>query len=305
MRFRSKALGFLIVMVLARRAGAQGSDSSYSIRQGKLSRSYLLHTPPSSAARPAPLVILLHGRLGTGPSMAQTTHFNRLADRVGAVVAYPTGFERSWADGRGFTPADVHHLDDVGFMVAVIDDVARRRGIDRHRVYVAGFSNGAFFTLRLGCELSDRLAGIGVVAATFSDSLLARCHPARPLPVILIEGTLDPLVPYAGGNMPGKRGHVQSAETTAAVWVRANGCSGQFTARALPDSAGDGTIVKEIRYSGCPVGAPIALYRIENGGHAWPGGEAFLPEAEVGKVSRNLDANDALWRFWQEVHSAP
>jgi polyhydroxybutyrate depolymerase len=290
--------------VLAPRAEAQGTDSTYSIERGKLRRTYLLHTPSSSTAH-SPLVILLHGRLGTGPGMARLTGFDRLGDRIGAVVAYPNGVSRSWADGRGFTPADQQQVDDVGFVSALIDDVARRRGIDRGRVYVAGLSNGGFFALRLGCELSDRLAGIGVIAATFSDALMARCHPHRPLPVIVIDGTADPLVPYSGGTMQGKRGHVQSAETTAAVWARVNGCQGQPGSRTLPDTADDGTTVTEMRYGGCPARTPVTLYRIGNGGHAWPGGEVYLPQAVIGKVSRNLDANTELWRFWTGVQSAP
>ena len=302
MRLLSRVVALLMVVVLAPRAQAQGTDSTYSIEQGKLTRTYLLHTPQSSTAHP-PFVILLHGRLGSGPGMARLTGFDRLADRIGAVVAYPNGVSRSWADGRGFTPADQRRVDDVGFIGALIDEVARRRGIDRARVYVAGLSNGGFFSLRLGCELGDRLAGIGVVAATFSDSLLARCHPGRSLPVLVIDGTADPLVPYSGGNMKGKRGHVQSAEATAAVWARLNGCRDQPGSSTLADTAHDGTTVTALRYAGCR--APVILYRIGNGGHAWPGGEAYLPQSVIGKVSRNLDANAELWRFWTEVHSAP
>ena len=292
-------------LALAVTLEAQGSDSSYTIEQHQLVRSYLLHTPPGSIGQHPPLVILLHGRLGNASAMERLTRFNQLADRVGIIVAYPDGVDRSWADGRGATPADQQHVDDVGFISALIDDAARRRGVDPARVYVAGYSNGGFMTLRLGCELSDRLAGLGVVAATFSDSLLARCHPHRPVRLIIIDGTADPLVPYGGGDMQGNRGHVQSAESTVAEWAKLNGCRAQPLSRALPDTAHDGTTVTALRSTGCPAEAGVVLYRIGNGGHTWPGGEASLLEPVLGKLSRNLDANAEFWRSWTEVQSAP
>lgn len=293
-----RRLTLLATLALAPAARAQGSDSVLTLVRDGLQRTYLLHTP-AHLAPSAPLVIVLHGRLGNGSGMARLTHFNRLADSAGIVVAYPDGYHRGWADGRGATAADQRHLDDVGFIGAVIDDISARRGIDRGRVYAAGLSNGGFFTLRLACDLGNRLAGIGVVAATLSDALMGRCQ-GHPLPAMVIDGTSDPLVPYLGGAM-GKRGQVQSAAATADFLARTNGCRQQALARALPDTAHDGTVVSFLAYRGCPAGLPVVLVRVEDGGHAWPGGSPYLPQLVIGKVSGNFDTNRELWHFWQQA----
>jgi len=39
---------------------------------------------------------------------------------------------------------------------------------------------------------------------------------------------------------------------------------------------------------------PVVLYRIEGGGHGWPGGPQFLPVRPIGPIPRHLDATDIL-----------
>lgn len=279
-------------------SAAQNVDSTRSITIGGLERTYLLHLPPNAGARPLPLVVLLHGRLGTGAGMVRLTHFDQVADSAGVVVAYPDGWHRSWADGRMGTPADQHGVDDVAFILAMIDDIAAHSAIDTTRIYAAGISNGGFMTERLACDAGRRFAAVGVVAATFGDSLAARCrlHPA--VAVEFFNGTNDPLVPYDGGELKGDRGHVLSVDGTTALWAEDEACSATPEEEPILDRVHDGTHVMRRTWPECGGRGAVIAFRIEGGGHTWPGGTQYLPKMMVGIASQNLDASRELWSFF-------
>ncbi|MGQ0549026.1 MAG: alpha/beta hydrolase family esterase, partial [Armatimonadota bacterium] len=226
-------------------APAERMESSPgSIVVGGLGRSFRLYVPPShDRMRPAPLVIALHGGGGTGTAMERLTvgGLNRLAARDGFVVAYPDGLERHWNDGRGIDEYRAHreNIDDVGYVAALIDHLAQTHGIDRSRVYAAGISNGGLFSQRLARELAPRIAAIGVVVALMTDKIAVMRAPARPVSVLLMPGTEDPLVPWAGGDVGfrgGRRfGKVLSATETVAAWVALNRCASPPAVALEPD----------------------------------------------------------------------
>jgi len=283
-------------------------SQTVALLTGGLNRSYRLHVPPGNPPRAGrPLVLLLHGHGSTAAGMERLTGFNELADREGILTAYPEGIDRSWADGRGGTPADRRRIDDVHFLGAVIDDVARRTHVDSTRVYVTGISNGGFMTTRVACEMSPKIAAAGPVAATMGESLAATCHPGRPVAMAFIDGDDDPLVPYEGGELTGGRGRVLSARGAAELWARLNTCQTAAPPKTIPpsDVAHDGTSVTLTEFVGCAEHSDVRLFRIGGGGHTWPGGQQYLPVAMVGRTSRNLNANDALWTFFNAHRRAP
>jgi polyhydroxybutyrate depolymerase len=102
-------------------------------------RTYHIHVPPSyDGTRAVPLVVALHGRGGRGAGMMALTHFDRVADHEGFIVVFPDGYRRSWADGRGSTPADRAGLDDVAFIARLIDTLSVTYRIDPGRVFGPG-----------------------------------------------------------------------------------------------------------------------------------------------------------------------
>jgi polyhydroxybutyrate depolymerase len=275
-------------------------DFSGSLSSGGLTRTYQGHLPASYAdAQRLPLVLALHGHGGDGQGMQRLTHLNSLADRHGFIVVYPDGYQKSWADGRGATEADQAGVDDVGFLSALIDTLAGRFKVDRSRVYVTGISNGGFMSERLACDLANKVAAVAAVAATMPTGLAARCAPQRPVPFLLMQGTSDPLVPAQGGDVRGERGTVLSASATAQKWVSIDGCSAPPVTGNEPDVANDGTRVSYETYSGCRDASAVALYLVEGGGHTWPGGLQYLPAALIGKTSRDIDAGEVIWSFFQ------
>jgi polyhydroxybutyrate depolymerase len=272
-------------------------------------RHYHLHVPPGLAAeRAAPLVIALHGGGGSGPQMERFTRLDALADREGFLVAYPSGVERNWYDGRegDFSTAHRERYDDAGFVAAMVDAVDRERRVDRKRVYATGISNGAFFSHYLAATRPDLFAAIAPVVGGIADPFHQRFAPSEPVSVLVIQGTDDPLVPYGGGVVGGRRfrGRLIPTEEAARLWAQANGCDATPEAGELPDTADDECSVRTLRYSGCRAGSAVLLYKLLGGGHTWPGGRQYLPARLIGRVCRDFGANEAIWRFFA-AHAKP
>lgn len=297
-------LGLVLLSILARRISA--NDTGTITIDGR-KRTYEVHVPkPYDASRAVPLVLVLHGRLGNGHGTAGLTHFDSVSDVHGFLVVYPDGLHRSWSDGREASPSEKEGVDDVKFLSLLIDKLSHEYNIDPARVYATGISNGGFMTQRLACDLSDKIAAVGIVAATMGEDTANACHPSRPVPVRMIHGTKDPLVPIGGGALGknGSHGVVLSLEATALKWAKLDGCNPKPAEANLPDTADDGTSVRESVFSGCKAKAEVLVDVVENGGHTWPGGKQYLPAAIIGKTTRNLDASEALWEFFSK-HSLP
>jgi polyhydroxybutyrate depolymerase len=120
-----------------------------------------------------------------------------------------------------------------------------------------------------------------------------------------MHGTNDPLVPFEGGSVHSNAaGPIFSHDSTVNWWVREGGCAGARSERTIADSAGDGTTVTEGKYGLGDQRTEVTDYVIRNGGHTWPGGWQYLPVFMVGKTTRNLDASEVIWAFFQR-HAKP
>ena len=259
-----------------------------------LKRSYLLHIPPTYDPRhPTSLVLAFHGRLGTGKEMERLTNLSDLADKQGFIVVYPNGFGRSWNAGHGTGRSEAKGVDDIMFTVRLLDSLSQTLNIDRHRVYATGFSNGATFVHRLACELAAKIAAIAAVAGTIAPKIGQNCHPNMPVAVLQIHGTADPIVPWEGG-LTGGGGVVESVAATNAGWVARNGCAGEPEVEDLYGG------VSRASYNSCRHGTSVIFYRVEGGGHTWPGGYQYLPKKLIGETNRSWDASQAIWDFFMK-----
>jgi len=292
-------------------APAAAGTTTRRLQHAGIDRSYKLYVPAAPDPKtPRPLLLALHGGFGDGAAMERLTQsgFNRLADQEGFLVVYPDGVEKHWNDGRSQVSYRSHKekIDDVGFLAALIDEIARQFPLDRQRVYATGMSNGAMMCHRLAAELSDRIAAIAPVGGSIPEDLLPRCRPPRPVPVLIISGTADPLVPWAGGDIRGglfgqrSIGRVLSAPAAAEHWARHNGCVAPPAITRLADKdPEDGTQVRQEAYGGGKDGSEVILLAVEGGGHTWPSGWQYLAEAFVGKTCKDVDACAVIWEFFK------
>jgi polyhydroxybutyrate depolymerase len=276
----------------------------WSMEHGGLTRSYRIHIPPSYAPdeRPA-LILAFHGGGGRGRSTERLTGLSELSDREGFVVVYPDGVGRTWNDGRGLErfPAMQQKIDDVGFVSALIDELADRLGIDLGRVYATGISNGGHLSHRLGVELSHRLAAIAPVAATMPTAVAGKT-PSHPLGVIQFFGTEDRNNYWDGGGRAG--GQSLSVPEVMSWWARHNGAADEPVVEHLPDTADDGTHIRRETWPPGRDGVQTVLYAIEGGGHTWPDGWQYMDEAAIGRTTRDINGSAVMWEFFSRHRRA-
>ena len=170
---------------------------------------------------PHPTVIVLHGALGSGAGTAFTTGFSEAVARRGFTAVFPDGINRQWHDGRAGGPDGP---DDVGFIRELVHRLVADGVADQRRIYLAGISNGGMMSFTLVCKAGELFAGVGTVIANMPDGI-GSCAP-RPMPVVMINGTDDPMVPYGGGGvgLGGGRGEVWSVDRTASFFAARDGC---------------------------------------------------------------------------------
>lgn len=267
-------------------------------------RTYLLHLPTSYPTdEEVPLLLAFHGGGGDGEGMEKLTHLSEVSDREGFIVVFPDGMNRQWNDGR---PEINPGVDDISFVLKLLDDLEGKYNIDRGRIYATGISNGGFFCFRLACELHGVIAAIAPVGCLMGEALAQKTPSPQPIPIMLTFGEDDPLVPQEGGEIRGfgkERGSVLSFRATVSFWVKANSCSPSPTVNYEPDKiSGDGTRVRREVYSAEGAGSELILLVIEGGGHTWPGGLQYLPERTIGKTCRDIDASEAIWDFLSQQH---
>ena len=262
-------------------------------------RPYLLRVPAAPPAEPAPLLVELHGR-GIDPAMFDRwTGFSTLADEAGVVLALPSAVGETWNDGR-FPRLVRDGPDDVGYLLAVIDDACARLPIDRRRIYVVGMSNGATMAARLVCEHPERIAAFAQVAGTAAVDVAAGCRPALPVPVLQVHGTGDRYAPYAGGRAHGLRarlvlrhpaGPCVGVDEWARRWVEVNRAQDVPDIETIPPD----TTVR--RWRGDSPASDVVFYRVEGGGHTWPGNREWVPPF-LGRRSHAFGATRVAWDFF-------
>ena len=277
---------------------------------GGRERSYWIVRPPG-LTRPAPVVFVLHGG---GPTDGRGTFRYGLHERGlrdGVITVHPNGAGgpgSGWNDGRGssFLLARGDAPDDVAFFRAMIDRLIADGSADPDQVYVTGGSNGGMMTLRLACETSDRLAGVAAFVANLPEPLQTTCRPSRPIPVLLMNGTADVMMPYDGGPVAPitgqDRGMVLSTRETVDFWVQANGCIGDPERLDLPDvDPSDGTRVSLEAHRACADGTTVVLYSVDGGGHQLPrlaeAGPRQVQPRTAGVSSRDIDGAEVIWTF--------
>lgn len=272
-------------------------------------RLYLVHFPPKEKMTKAlPVLFHIHGGGGTAKTTPSLTlgRFNDLADKEGFIVVYPEGVDKNWNDGRKLEGEQAweEDIDDVGFIVAIVEQLKKDYSIDSDKVFTSGMSNGGFMSSRLICDRSDIFSGAAIVTATLSTDYLPKCNPTNPVAVMIMNGTEDKLVPYDGGEIKvfkKRRGVIVSTNDYVDFWKNKNACTEKIPTVTLPDVYDDGTIVSIDTYENCQQGGALVLYKIEGGGHSWPGGKQYLGEWLIGKTSNEINACDEIWNFFKNL----
>jgi polyhydroxybutyrate depolymerase len=224
----------------------------------------LLRVPASARGHRAPLILALHFASGTGAQMEQATRYTPEAARSGFAVAYPTASENNfWS------------LDDLDKLAKTLDAVERVACIDPARVYVSGISNGGFMATVLACRMAGRIAAAALFAPGVNG--IGGCSPSRPISVLEVHGTSDPIVPY------------RDIPAFVAGWAKRDGCSSRSTAQRRSAT------VTIFRWPGCRGGAQVEHLRLTRGKHI-----ELLPQLRAAGV----DPARTAWAFLR-AHRLP
>ena len=264
---------------------------------GRTPRSYLLHVPPRDSAAAVDtlaryaLVLVLHGSSSNSEEIRETTGMDSLSDSYGFIVAYPQGtdgsglFPSDWNGGACCGEAAREHVDDVGFLAAVLAEISHNLPVDSSRVFVAGFSSGAIMAYHAACRLAPMINAIAVVSGSLQDG---SCAPGNAVGVIAVHGTSDSEVPYYDAALTAPPAPVTGIASTlppsVQFWVATDGCSGGTANQQSPN-------VVQTSFSSCS-GANVMLYTIQGGWHEWPSLTSDAPLSQ-------LDASRTIVQYFQ------
>jgi len=253
------------------------------------------------ASRPGqtglPVVFALHGwGLLASEMRDSVTRLHLLGDSVGFITVYPQAPFSKWNSGIGDNPSwPVANADDVGFIAKLIDTLTSRFAIDTQRVYASGLSNGGIMCLKLASELSSRIAAVATVGSVMTTSIGTNYSARRPVPVLMINGTADPSVPYYGG----VDGWYSVLETMK-FWLTMNNCFLPPDSVALPDlDPNDQSTVMRYTYRSSINFSQVILMKIIGGGHTWPG-MYCTNNWGVGPLNMDIKANNEIWNFFKQ-----
>ena len=292
---------------MARGASGSGNEwtpgtESHGVDVQGHRRDFLLHVPASRVrnrfgiAQPYPLIIALHGSGADGETVRRQSGLDSVADAKSWLVAYPNavagnlGLGSDWNAGTCCGAASRDSVNDVQFILAVIDSLASVFPINRKRVYVAGFSDGARMAYHLACDAAASIAAVSIVSGSLRDST---CVPVKPVPMIAFHGTEDDEVPYAEPpDSPLRKPPIRTAQAlppSVQRWASANGCRGLRQTLAATDVT---------RYSFTRCKAAVEMYSVAGGGHGWPG-EPHGVGAEP--PMSEISATDIMVRFFSQI----
>lgn len=302
-----KSIAILIIANLVVNLSFGQSNVIDSIVHQSFQRKFTIHKPTGfTNSVPVPLVIFLHGGTGNMASAQGFTNLNAVSNANGFLAVYPQGYGvvptggYVWADGRG-SFADIAGIDDIGFIDKLLDTIIANYNININKIYISGFSNGGFMTQRLACQLNQRFAAMSSLGCTMDTILFEGCNPTRPIPMLFMLGTADPRVPYNGGQLRGTISNVPvvGINTLVDFWKNNNQCITTNLPLNVPDSVlPDSSTVTLYKFTNCSCNSNISFYKIDGGGHTWPGVSIPSYEITAGPTNLDIQASIELWNFF-------
>ncbi len=312
-RIRLATVACVCLTALLFTCGAQAQETKERVTVYDVERTYMVRLPKDyDHAKKYPVMILLHGMNQQASDMEGLTRFNELADKADIIAVYPSALHGRWNVGvrapqrqpmqqspmgrggrhggfgfpgmggypypsgnqgqrRGEEQNQTPQADDIEFLNRMLDKMAEKYSVDATRIYATGLSEGGFMAIKVGCSMADRIAGIAPVGAAMPKTMV--CLPSRPLSIVMINGTSDPVVPHDGGTEHNLQLPVVSVSDSAKAWARIDRCAEKPTQNKLPAHEKGGMETKVETYDGCQEDAQVVSYVVKGGGNTWPGGQ--------------------------------
>jgi len=188
----------LILSLFLISIGSKAQETS--IKVGTTTRQMIVYAP-SGIEQNSPLVISMHGMNQTMTDQKNQTQFQSVAQANKFVLVFPQSIGTQW---------QLYGTADTDFILAIIDEMVKRYGIDRDRVYLSGFSMGGMMTYYAATVIADKIAAFAPVSGYLMSG--PNTNSSRPIPIIHVHGIDDGFVTYS------------NAQSHIDAWVKRNGC---------------------------------------------------------------------------------
>lgn len=310
---KQNSLYLIILFILFKNSVLAQQDIDKSITVDNIQRHYIIHLPSGyNSLQKMPIIFALHGGGGTDKNTVKLYNLNGLADKNGCIVVYPNAINKAWnmpgisSRVKGLDKS----VDDIKFISSLIDSIVTNYKGDDKRVFCTGISRGGMFSLYLAYKLSDRITAIAPVCASISHTIANDYTFSHPTPVLLINGTSDPLVSYNGGagkfnkaNEASQDADMLATEDLVKKIITLNKCNSLPIETAIADNdKADGCTAINYTYI-CNTGAPVEFIKVINGGHTWPGGTQYLPKIIIGNLCKDFSASEKIMAFFMNIPS--
>jgi polyhydroxybutyrate depolymerase len=264
-------IAFCCLLLLTMVSGAAAEPRQLTVDGQE--RTFQLMRPGGQG--PHPTIIVLHGGNADADQEIELSGLARYGPQQGFVAVFPQAKGGYW---NFFPPGKENGQykrffkrlgglpNDVAFLKKVVADLIQSGASDPKRIYLAGRSLGGVMALRLACVDAGSFAAIGLLISTMADVAGSECEPARPMPVLIINGTDDRVLPYRGER--GLRGDILwSTERLVSFFRQLNGCAEPAQQSVLSGKQLQKVVIE--RSTSCS-GGPVVLYSVVGGGHDVP-----------------------------------
>lgn len=323
--FKRFVLAWAVFFALAPRASAAGYQpearfgdmAQHILVNDNPQREFYYHLPKGYSGAPTPIVFFFHGGGGHALSFASDIHLVERSNENNFIGIAPQAINSHW--NYGVKDQARGNYEDVRFVNQMIEYMQNNYNIDRRRIYIAGYSDGGWFTQWLTYQIPEKIAAAGVVCALEtieSQQTFGYSHPR--LPVVFMLGTRDPRmswsalytinhtseipIGYTPQGIPEEltpnKTEVIGADATVQSWVRADRCLIPGRLELFPNVCGDDhSQVEATFYRGNDDSRDdVAFYKVIGGGHTWPG--AVRRTSPYGPVNEDIDATQQIWNFF-------
>ncbi len=284
-----------------------GEFSTTTIESSGQSRNFHWYAPKNIKGNT--IIFVLHGSTGTGEGVREQAayEFDKLADKEGFVVVYPTGYANHWNDCRGSADyqANTANIDDITFLKAIEKYLSESLNQPFQYRFSTGHSNGGHFSFKLALEAPEWINGIAAISANLPIAANLDCQKKGEfVPVLIMNGTADPVNPYDGGLVSilgnDSRGTVLSTDATMEYWLGLDTCQLTINKEMLPDVVTtDNSTVEKITWQ-CEGQTKAMVYKMIAAGHTMPHPESIMPKI-LGPTNQDINAATEIWSFFKQL----
>lgn len=265
------------------------TQKEFTMNHEGLEREYILYKPKNFSEN-GPLVMMLHGYSSNNNNLLSYSKMNAIAEQNGFMICYPQG-AITYLTNQSHWNANLQMSDvnDIDFLSDLVIEIQKQFKVSKENVFVAGMSNGGFMSYTLGCERSDIFKAVASVTGTMSGYDWENCSPEYKIPVMQISGTIDRTVPWDGTmNTAFGWGGAPHILEVMEFWSDLNACTKDELINFPDIDKSDNSTVSLTKKKGGSYNNEVWFYKIEGGGHDWPGAWG----------NKDIDASEEIWKFF-------